>query len=511
MPDAQAEVAIVGGGPVGTLLAGELALHGVRTVVLEQLAEPNRESKAGTLHAHTAQLLHRRGLLEAVQPGPPARQRAGRPSPFHFAGIWGLDLAPVVDEGPPLVGSPQAWAQEVFTRRAEALGAQIRRGVRVTEVEDHGESVRIAYEVSGPGSKSSGPRELVAGWVVGTDGARSTVRKSAGIGFAGTPATLSAIMGEVRFLEPHTAPRGYQRTPHGWTLTWLNPSGHSRVITYDFRGPAADRQAPVTFEELRAEVERIHSRPVPMDTPRNLSRFSDAALQATHYRQGRVLLAGDAAHVHFPAGGQGLGLGLQDAINLGWKLAAEVVGWAPDSLLDNYHDERHPAGARVLQNVRAQVALMNPDPAIDPLRELFADLMRIGEVNDRLAESISGTRTAYGTEPSAGRLAPDLRLKTAEGDTTLAAELHAAKPLLLDFADSPALRAAAAPWTDRVRVLTATTDQDLRTAALLVRPDGYTAWSGQDPVLLAQALRRWIGGAREAQERGASCPPEQKN
>ncbi|NRQ31006.1 polyketide oxidase [Nonomuraea sp. NN258] len=471
------DVAIAGGGPVGLLLAAELALQGVRPVVLERLAMPSGESKAGTLHARTAQSLDRRGLLGAV-----GRSSTGSVS-FHFSGMFGLDLGAVAQEGVSIVGSPQSWAEQVFARRAAALGAEIRRGQEVTGLVQHDDHVVLT--VNG--------RELAARYVVGADGARSTVRTAAGIPFTGTPAGVAALMGDVRLLDPYGVPPGYTRTPRGWIIVWLNPAGHSRVTTYDFRAPHADRQAPVTLDELRAAAEHILDRPVPMADPGALSRYGDAALQAETYRAGRVLLAGDAAHVHFPWGGQGLNTGLEDAFNLGWKLAAEVRGHAPAGLLDSYHAERHPVGARVLWNVRAQTALANPDPAVDPLRELFAELMRFDEVNEHLSGMISGVRTAYDVGvPGAGRMAVDLELKTGDGPVTLVELLRAGRPLLLDLAGRDDLVAEAAGWAGRVDVVRASAAHPAD--ALLIRPDGYVAWTSEatgHP--LRAALERWFG------------------
>ena len=493
------EVAVVGGGPVGTLVARELALLGVDVTVLEKLPEPDGVSKASTLHARTAQTLDRRGLLEAVQPGRYAAARGVRgPVRFHFASIFELDLARVVDEGPVIVGSPQAFAQEVFAADAVRLGARVRRDAELVGLDEHDSHVQLRLR-----SVSGTERTLRARWVVGADGARSAVRRLSGIRFLGDGPTVAALMGEVRLLDPAGAPGGWQRTPRGWTLLWVNPHGASRVCTYDYRGPHQDRHSPVTLDELRGEVERIAGRPVPMDSPDWIARFSDASLQAEQYRRGRILLAGDAAHVHFPAGGQGVNLGLQDAVNLGWKLAAEVRGRAPDGLLDTYHGERQPVAAAVLHNVRAQVALMDPDPRTDALRELFTELMRFDEVNAHLSTMITGAGVVYpvggrADDPLAGRMVPSLPLKTAEGTTTLAELLHDARPLLLDLSDDNALRAVADPWTDRVRVVVATPAGDAGGAgAVLVRPDGYAVWSAlgdhRDAGSLRAALTRWFG------------------
>jgi 3-(3-hydroxy-phenyl)propionate hydroxylase len=485
------EVVVVGAGPVGSLLAAELALQDVRVGLLEALPAPTGVSKAGTLHARTAQVLERRGLLDAVA----ISTTGGGPVPFHFAGMFDLDLAAVVEEGPALVGSPQAWAEQVFAEAAAARGASVLRGREVVEVTDHGDTVSV---------RTATGERFSARYVVGCDGPRSAVRRSAGIPFAGTGATVAATMGEVRLLDPHRAPHGWQRTPRGWTLLWVSPVGYSRVGTYDFDGPQPDRDAPLTLQELQETVERIAGIPVPMADARWLSRYGDAALQAREYRAGNVLVAGDAAHVHFPAGGQGVNLGLQDALNLGWKLAAAVRGTAPDGLLDTYHSERHPVAARVLQNVRAQVALMHPDPRVDALRELFRELMGLEPVNRLLGGMISGVDVRYDVgmpdAPLAGQLAPDLTLQTRDGPTRASALQHTGRALLLDLADRADLREVATGRSDRLTVVTGTAAESPGTDALLVRPDGYVAWSargrGDDPATLGAAIERWIPGVR---------------
>ncbi|GAA2676074.1 FAD-dependent monooxygenase [Nonomuraea recticatena] len=457
------DVAVVGGGPVGMLLAAELALQEVDVVVVERRAVPSAESRAGTLHARTAQSLERRGLLAEVGHSTWGSVR------FHFSGMFGLDLGAVVEDGPTLVGSPQAWAEHVFAERAVSLGATILRGQEVTGLVQHDDHVRLSNGVE-------------ARYVVGCDGARSAVRKAAGIRFTGSGARVAALMGEVRL--PPGLPGGYHRTPRGWLIVW--PGG--RITTYDYRGPHPDRDAPVTLEELMEAAEHIAGFPVPMSEPRSLTRYGDASLQAETYRSGRVLLAGDAAHVHFPWGGQGLNTGLEDAFNLGWKLAAQVKGRAPEGLLDTYHAERHPVGARVRWNVAAQNALADPDPRMDPLRELFAELMRLDQVNAYLSGMVSGVDTVYDVGvPGAGWMAPDLAVETDGGRVTLVELLRRGRTLFLDLAGRDDLVSAVGARAEVVRG-----KADSPFEALLIRPDGYVAWTSEaGDAALPGALDRW--------------------
>jgi 2-polyprenyl-6-methoxyphenol hydroxylase-like FAD-dependent oxidoreductase len=281
--------------------------------------------------------------------------------------------------------------------------------------------------------------------------------------------------------------------------------GYFRVITAE-RALPLDRDAPVTLDEFRAAVRVALGRDVEMTEPRWLTRFGDAARQAERYVSGRIVLAGDAAHIHPPAGAQGLNVGLQDAFNLGWKLAAQVRGWAPSGLLATYHTERHAAGARVLLNTRAQVVLAEAGEKFDSIRALFAELAAFEPVRRHLIESVTGVGTRYdmGSEeshPFLGRLAPNLFLETARGPSKVSALLHAGRAVLLDLADRSELRAAAGGWSDRVNTVVAECPEGCGADAILIRPDGYTAWvapTGSRDGLrgLRESLATWCGGER---------------
>ncbi|MFJ3621448.1 FAD-dependent monooxygenase [Streptomyces iakyrus] len=486
-------VAVVGGGPVGMLLATELGLHGISTVVLESNAATVDQPKAGTLHARTVQSLARRGHLPARRCGRLDQLTAAA---FHFAGMPGLTITAPAVEGAPIAGRTQADLERAFERRARELGVSIRRGHRVVALSQTADLVEITAE------QADGGRVVVtADYAVGADGARSAVRRLAGIPSDDHPPTVAAFLGQVRLLDPAGTPPGWHLTPRGWTVINVNPFGYSRVITFDFSGPHADRHTPVGLDELRSTASRIAGQDIPMADAVFTSRFSDYTRLARHYRDRRVFLAGDAAHVHFPVGGQGLNLGLQDALNLGWKLAATLRGHAGPGLLDSYHDERHPAGQRVVDNTRAQLALMRPGAQTDPLRALFRELLSLDQVNAHLGDMISAQETVYGSasgSPSEGRFLPNLPL-TAEGRETCVAELlHPGRPVLLlfDGVDPGCVRAAAG-WAHAVDALWVHSPDPLPWGALLVRPDGYVAWAGsrsadeEDGV--RSALRKWFG------------------
>ncbi len=460
-------VVIVGGGPTGLLLAGELRLGGVEAIVLEQLPAPSGLSKALGVMGRGAQTLDRRGLLDRFD------KTLQKPAPFaHFGGIP-LDLTRL-ECGSPALLAPQAEVERVLAEWALELGAEVRRGHEVVGLAQTGEQVTL--QIKGPDCAY----DLVARYVVGCDGARSLVRKQAGIGFSGTPATQVSRFGDVTLTDPGAVPRGMRRTPTGmFTVVPLGDGVH-RVVVSEWR-TGADRDAPVTLDDLRAATGRVLGAEVGMDRPRWLSRFTDAARQADRYREGRILLAGDAAHIQLPAGGPGMTTGIQDAANLGWKLAAQVRGRAPAGLLDTYHGERHPVGARMLSFVRAQGVMLSPGPQVDALRDLFGELLTEPATLRTVADRLMGLDIRYesGDHPLVGGWAPDVKLS-------------AGRPVLVDHTADHRLLAVAEGWRDRVDIVTAAAGE--KPAGILVRPDGYVAWaheSGADG--LTEALARWFG------------------
>ncbi|MFI1484465.1 FAD-dependent monooxygenase [Streptomyces sp. NPDC020747] len=516
------DVVVAGAGPVGLMLACELRLQGVDAVVVERLPGPADDNRAQALHGRTIPVLDRRGLLprfreaERELNGGGSDSHRKRPLPKgHFAGITGLrPTVPDPDpEIPPVVFVPQYVTTRLLGERAAELGVTVHRGSEITGVDQDADGVTVRTD-GGPA-----PALLRARYLVGCDGARSLVRRQASIAFTGTGATLSTLAAEVRLDDLTDVPTGWHRTRHGCTVISPHPEGgHSRVVVIDFGGPDPDRAAPVTLGELRERLAGVLGRKVPMSDLRTAQRYSDAARLADRYRSGRIFLAGDAAHIHYPVGGQGLNIGLQDAVNLGWKLAGQLHGWAPRELLDTYHSERYPVAATVLTHTRAQVALLSPDPRIDPLRELFTDLIGFEQVSRYLSEKMSAADVRYdmgGAEPDPliGQFAPSLRLETGQGTRRLADLMHGGRPVLLDLTDpadpdpaEPA--AAAAPWADRIDVHAGRCTTHPGYAAMLVRPDGYVAWACDPedaPDWVAKDLRdtllRWFGAPGPQQTR----------
>ncbi|RKS97183.1 3-(3-hydroxy-phenyl)propionate hydroxylase [Streptomyces sp. 3211.6] len=494
-----ADVVVAGAGPTGLMLACELRLAGVDVVVVERLAGRTGESRAGGIHSRTLEVLDQRGILDRFL-------AEGEPQPVgHFSGLY-LDFDESESRHPYPLMILQSAVERLLEEWAGELGVQVRRSAAVSAVRQDADGVTVGLDTA------DGAAELRARYLVGCDGGRSTVRKLAGIGFPGTDATMTALIGDV---ELPGLPEDYvwvRRTAGGDYSAIAFEPGWYRVITSEY-DRVADRDEPATFEQLRESLVRVAGTDFGMHSPRWVSRFNDAARQADRYRAGRVLLAGDAAHIHFPAGGQGLNMGVQDAVNLGWKLASVVRGQAPESLLDSYHDERHPVGERVLHNTRAQAALARPGAATDALREVFGSLMVFDDVNRVLRHMLTALDVRYpagGDHPMEGRRVFDADLKTDEGVIGVYQLLHAARPVLLDLSGRAGLAGVAAGWAGRVDLVAARAEEELwpvppvgevpAPAALLIRPDGHVAWAadaGAEPDLAAlrAALTTWFGPA----------------
>ncbi|MGW3681175.1 FAD-dependent monooxygenase [Streptomyces prasinus] len=507
----QVQVVVVGGGPVGMVVASELAAYGVRTLVVESRTRISRRPKATTLHARTVQSLARRGHLGGlVTAGPYGDSSAPASTPFHFAGIPGLAIKVPAAEPAPVLKCAQDELERLVEQRALAAGAQILRGHQVTEIHQGPDGVRIT---------ARGPRsELVcrAEYVVGADGARSRVREQSQFTSSAFPATVSALAGDVSLADGGDLGQGWHRTPRGWIVAKRVPGGRTRLRALDWADPQGSRHREPTLEELRSKVSRIAGREIAMETPRWLSRFSDYSRLVHSYRSGRVLLAGDAAHVHFPIGGQGLSTGLLDAVNLGWKLALTVRGLAGEGLLDSYDRERRPAAQRVIDNTRAQVALMRPDPALDPLRALFGELLSGGGESSVLSSMISAqdtvlpARTGDGAGSSSsweGGFLPNVGLATAGGRTDVIDLLRGGRPLLLLFGGpgESGYDEQARDWSGVLRVVRAEPTVEIPCEALLVRPDGYVAWSPCGGAELADVLAAYFGSAASARVEAPSA------
>ncbi|MCD0451734.1 FAD-dependent monooxygenase [Actinocorallia sp. API 0066] len=487
-------VVVAGGGPTGLLVATELRLAGIDVVVIERALEPPKESRGLAFQARSLDVLNKRGLKARLGDDIPVFGRN------HFALYW-VDMESL--GVPPMYVLPQWRVEEVLEERARELGADVRRGHEIIALaqDEDGASVTVR---DGEGAEY----ELRGEFLVGADGGRSTVRKLAGFEFPGTGSGFYGILADVAEFEDDRERVEVGLFPGGVSGEVQLGPDRLRLMTTEFDVPAPDDSVPVTIEELKESIHRISGKDVKIAEPRWLSRFSDSTRQAAAYRQGRILLAGDAAHVFYPIGGQGLNTGLQDAFNLGWKLAAEIKGWAPEGLLDSYHDERHPVGAQVILNTRAQLALLHPLDKIGPLRELFGDLLKIPEVGRYLLNLVAGWGIRYpisyeGRDDAAdllGRPVPDAELKTAGGTTDVASTLHTGRGVLLDFSAGSADLAALTGFGDRIDVVAAEPVTEIAAAVVLLRPDGHIVWAdpdGSDTEGLAAALLAWFGTPAE--------------
>lgn len=491
------DVVVVGAGPVGLLTAIELTVGGARALVLERLAAPSTAMRAMGFGPLAGEALQRRGMSASLaaaearnfaaleQAG--AVQR-GRTSKFsgHFAGLSLIrkDAQREPDRRPHPVD--QQALEAMLADRARALGIEVRREVDVTSVVQEADAVDVEW------ASPTGAGTIRCAYLVGCDGGRSPVRKMAGFDFPGTPPTLTFYQAVAAIDRPERLlPLGWHRTSGGVFSYGPLPGW---FVMLDFSGPPADREAPVTGEEIEAVLRRVSGADVRVHALERASRWTDNTRLVDTYRRGRVLLAGDAAHVHTPFGGQGLGLGLVDAANLGWKLAAVVRGAMPDRLLDSYTVERRPVAEAVLANTLAQVAIMRPDPQAGAMRDLVASLMQLDDVNRRIGELTSGLFTRYdlgsaqGDRDDVGRLIGD-RPVACDAGVSLYDVMQDGRGVLLDASPEGKASTLATAITQRLRCFAVETGP-----SMLIRPDACVAWAGEGHSTdgLEDALRRWF-------------------
>jgi 2-polyprenyl-6-methoxyphenol hydroxylase-like FAD-dependent oxidoreductase len=493
------DVIIAGAGPVGLFLACELALAGCSVVILEQAEHPRSPLKRVPfgirgLSAPTVEVLYRRGLLDELaapvlrapfgQRDAQARRQAG-----HFAGIpFYLDDIDTSRWARRLPSSTATSAlselealETVLAVRAASSGVEIRRGVAVTGLHQTADGVTVLSD----GGSFRGK------WLVGCDGGRSAVRKAGGFAFAGTEPEFTGYSAEVELADPERLKPGRNLTPTG--LYFQSQPGF--LVMQEFDGGACHGAGPVTREHLQAVLRRVSNTDAGIRAVHAASTWTDRARQATSYRAGRVLLAGDAAHIHAPLGGQGLNLGIGDAMNLGWKLAATIHGRAAPGLLDSYHGERHPVGAQVLEWSRAQVALMRPDPHARALSAVMRELIATRDGATHIAARVWGVDTGYdlgGGHPLTGHSVPNFEL---EDGTRIGELMRDGRGLLLDFDAGAPFETLAGAYGGRLRYVSGRPKEGLGVGAALVRPDGIVAWAagGQaDPALAARAAERWF-------------------
>lgn len=485
VPSTEHAVVIAGGGPTGLMLAGELALAGIDGVIVERRATQEVDgSRAGGLLPRSIEVLDQRGIAERFL-------EAGYVVSAHgYAGIR-FDISDFPTRHSYVLALWQSLFEPILADWVVELGVPI---LREREV------VGFTQDDTGVDVEVSGDTSIRAEYLVGCDGGRSLIRKAAGIDFPGLDPSTSWMIAEVEMDEEPEL--GFRRDRVGTHA--LGQAGDGKSVRVLLMERHADHTGDPSIEELREGLVGVYGTDFGLRRASWISRFTDMVRQAAAYRRGRVLLAGDAAHVHPPQGGQGLNTGLQDAVNLGWKLAQVVNKTSPESLLDTYHVERHPVGARVLHNTMAQVALSRPDDRHEALRDTMTELLSMDEPRQRIAAELCALDIRYDLgdgQPLLGRRMPDLDVHTADGPTRVFTLLHDARPVLLNLGEPAGFDIA--PWADRVRLVDARYDgawelpvlgEIAAPSAVAIRPDGHVAWAGEltDPAL-PRALATWFG------------------
>jgi len=481
------DVTVVGGGPTGLMLAGELALAGVDVVILERRSTPDLVgTRARGFHSRTIEIFDQRGIADRFL-------AEGRTVQVLSFANTALEVASLPSRHPYTLGLSQSHIERILRGWVEELKVPIHRGLEV---------IGFAQDDAGVDVHLAGGEVRRTAHLVGADGGRSVIRRAAGIDFVGAEATRSHLIAEVEVTEePPTGIRHDDVGIHG-----INVLEDGRtvgiVVTEQEVGPATEP----TVAELSEALKAVYGTDFGLHDPLWISRFTDATRQAAAYRRGRVLLAGDAAHIHPPTGGQGIGLGVQDAVNLGWKLAQVAQGVSPEALLDTYHAERHPVTARVLRNVMAQAVLQRGDPRTEAIRATIAEMLSFDGPRTQLAGLLSGLDVAYELgegHPLLGRRMPDLDLATPHGPRRVFELLHDARPVLLNLGEPGSTDIT--PWADRVRQVDAdhtgtwvlpVVGTVTAPSAVLIRPDGHVAWVGDGTQTgLREALTTWFGPA----------------
>jgi 3-(3-hydroxy-phenyl)propionate hydroxylase len=481
-----ADVVIVGAGPTGLMLAGELALAGVEVAVVERRINQELDGRqAGGLQARTIEVLDQRGIADRFL-------AAGQTVQVTSFATIRLDISDFPTRHNYLLALGQQRFEEIMAGWVGELGVPVHRGQEMTG---------FAQDETGVDVELADGRSLRARYLAGCDGGRSVIRKAAGIEFPGWEASISSMVAEVEMAEEPQV--GLRRDERGTqAISKIDEKRFGVVVSERYAGPSGQP----TLADLSRALIAVWGTDFGVHSPSWISRFTDMTRQAARYRDGRVLLAGDSAHVHYPVGGQGLNLGVQDAANLGWKLAQVVRGTAPDRLLDTYYDERHPVGARTLRATVTGSVLTRSDDRLDTVRDTVADLLSMDEPRKRYAGMMSGLDVHYDLGPGhplLGRRMPDLDLVTAGGPVRVFTLLHPARPVLLNLGQPGGIDVT--PWADRVELVEARYDgrwelpvlgEVTAPGAVLIRPDGYVAWTGEagEPAL-PDALTTWFGAA----------------